>query len=176
MKKTKLGRLIENTTIKGGSFVGKHKFLYYFLNFTWGLLSNIIGGLIFLVMLPFRLPRKRAMFIWSVESNLTFNGHTINTGSTYNWGFSIGIFFFTSVGAYNNMQMCMHEFGHSCQNAIFGPFQVLLVLIPSVVRYWYRLALTKAHKKIPTEYDDIWFEGSASEIGRVVYDSVKSAK
>lgn len=165
MKKTKIGSFMEKFTIKAATFIGMHKVLYYILNFTWGLLGNIIGGLVFLCTLPIRLPRKKNTFLWAVKSNLAIYSTKVKDGLVCNWGFSLGIFFFTSMGAYNDIDVCLHEFGHSCQNALYGPFQIFLVLIPSVIRYWWRILMERHNKPLKTAYNDIWFEGSASKIG-----------
>lgn len=169
MKKTKLGHLLEKATIKLGVFVGKHPILYYILNFTWGLLGNIAGVIVFLCLLPVRIPRRTTMFALAIESNLLLDGHKTQKGVRNNWGFSLGIFFFTSAGAYNDILINIHEFGHSCQNAVFGPFHLFLVEIPSAIRYWHRIIQQRRGKTLTTKYDDIWFEGSASEIGRQTY-------
>ena len=65
--------------------------------------------------------------------------------------------------------MC-HEYGHSLQNCILGPFMLIVVNLPSTVRYWYRriaMSLGKAPKK---PYDSIWFEGQATKWGREAYN------
>ena len=58
-----------------------------------------------------------------------------------------------------------HEYGHTFQNAILGPFFIFIVAIPSAIRYWYR----EFSKKTQPDYDAIWFEGSATEIGNDAY-------
>ena len=61
-----------------------------------------------------------------------------------------------------------HEFGHSVQNCILGPFMIFAVAIPSAVRYWYReyqvLKKGKRYSDLP-DYDSIWFEGTATSLG-----------
>lgn len=168
MKKTKLGHFLEKLTIKAGTFIGNHAFLYYALNFTWGFFENFIGVLVFLCLLPMRLKQQKNASTKMVKSNLVFGARKIQNGIVYNWGFSLGVFYFTSAGAYNNIKMLQHEFGHSCQNAIFGPFYLFVVEIPSTIRYWHRLHLRKKRKVLTNKYDDIWFEGSASKIGQNV--------
>lgn len=164
MKKTRLGRGLENGLTKAGTFIGKHKPLYYILNFTWGLLTNIVGSLVFLCTLPWRLPRKKNTFLGALENDLAFYSHKAR-GKTYYWGFSLGVFFFVCMAGSNDERLKAHEVGHSCQNAILGPLHLFVVDIPSVLRYWYRLGLERRGKGLKTAYDDIWFEGSATKIG-----------
>lgn len=60
-----------------------------------------------------------------------------------------------------------HEFGHTFQNCLFGPFMLLLVSIPSALRWWYQWFRTKKGKP-NTDYDAMWFEDSASQCGYYV--------
>lgn len=134
-----------------GIKVSNKKYLYFFLNFTWGLLLTLLGYFLMLILLPFGKVRK-----YSYTLYFEFNKKT-------EWGFSLGTVFF--VGKYAGKSMKDHEFGHTVQNAILGPFMIFLVAIPSVIRFWYRNYLY-SHGKLPkTGYDSIWFEGSASYIG-----------
>lgn len=173
MKKTTLGRSLERITTDVGIFVGKHRVLYYILNFTWGLIGNLVGGIVFLCLLPVRMPMLKKFFLGAVKSNLALFGHKIKKGTSINWGFSLGIFLFISMGADYDTQLLQHEFGHSCQNAILGPFQIFVVLIPSVIRYWHRVGQLRKGAIPTSAYDDIWFEGSATAIGNAVASSNK---
>ena len=60
-----------------------------------------------------------------------------------------------------------HEFGHSIQNCYMGPFMIFISLA-SAIRYWYREYLVQIKKykysDLP-DYDAIWFEGSATQLG-----------
>ena len=49
----RIGNWIFNVTLKGAAFLAKHMWLYWILQFTWGILYNIIGGLIALFCLVF---------------------------------------------------------------------------------------------------------------------------
>jgi hypothetical protein len=61
-----------------------------------------------------------------------------------------------------------HELGHTYQNALWGPFTIFLVAIPSAIRYWYQIIREKQGK--PNKpYDSVYFEGSASYIGETLY-------
>jgi hypothetical protein len=63
--------------------------------------------------------------------------------------------------------MLDHEFGHSLQNCYIGPMMPF-ISIASAIRYWYREILF--WEGIPYEnmsdYDDIWFEGTATYLGK----------
>lgn len=83
-----------------------------------------------------------------------------------NWGgVSLGTIFLRDTTS--STQVCMHELGHTYQNAILGPFMIFMVAIPSAIRYWYREINEKAKA---TPYDAIWFEDSATCIGSSIVD------
>ena len=133
------------------------KILYYFLSFTWGILTNIAGAVIALVMIVTGHRPKR--FCGSIYFEL---------GKRYFGGFSYGIFFFKDKS--RNLRLLCHEYGHSLQNCVFGPFMLILVNLPSTVRYWYRRNAFRRGKELKREYDDIWFEGQATRLGRAAYE------
>lgn len=128
---------------------------FYILNFTWGIIMNIIGAIAACgVMLDTGVkPIRHA-------GNIVFKfGH-------YWGGVSLGIFTFMCLEA--DEHTLNHEFGHSIQNAIFGPFFIPLVAIPSFIRC--QKFNNNIKKGIPNEedYDAAWFEGSATKWGTII--------
>lgn len=127
-------------------------FIYYLLQFTYGILMNAIGLIVFLITICF-------------THNVQKNVHSFYTTiSKMTAGFSLGIFCF--VGKNSSQYLINHETGHTYQNIIFGPLMLILVDIPSVIRYWYR----KGKKNLKTGYYDIWFEKQASDLGTKAYE------
>ena len=96
--------------------------LFYILNFTWGIIMNIIGAVGATAFLAMgHKPFKHAGSV------------VFRTG--HNWGgVSLGIFSFVCEEAGDHT--LNHEFGHAIQNAIFGPLFPFVVAIPSFTRYW----------------------------------------
>lgn len=129
------------------------KVLFWTIQLTWGLITNIIGGLIFLVLFiaGYRPKRFAEMLYFEVGEN---------------WGgFNCG--FVTVVCKKHSVHTIHHEHGHFIQNFYFGPFMILIQLA-SIIRYWYRVYIQKTNpEKYATlpEYDAIWFEGQASGLG-----------
>jgi hypothetical protein len=122
--------------------------IYYILNFTWGLPMTLIGGLVALVLIiAGEKPRKRT-------SGIAFRVWSCDWG-----GFSLGPVVVTDTMPTESL--VNHEIGHSCQNAVYGPFMIF-ISIASCVRYWYRELF---RDKVTTDYDDIWFEGQATKWG-----------
>jgi len=132
-----------------------NRFLYLFLNLTWGLLTTLVGYLVLIVLLPFGKVRK--------HNGILYLAFKHKSRSYYGWGFSIGMVFFTYT-AEPDRKLMDHEYGHTVQNAIFGPLMPFIVLIPSGIRFWYRRIF-----KIKTPYDSIWFEETATSIGDFYY-------
>jgi hypothetical protein len=151
-KRTKIGNAMYSFLQKSTKALIKYRWLYWLLNFTWGILTTLCGLIISLVMLCIGKKPKRWCSIWYFQI-------------CDNWGgLEMGTMFLRDNSNYiistNN-----HEYGHTFQNAILGPFFIFIVAIPSAIRYWYR----KFSKKTQPDYDTIWFEGSATDIGNDVY-------
>lgn len=129
------------------------KTLYFILSLTWGLPLTLIGCVVSAVLMFFGIKPKRFLYGFYFP---------ITNGS----GFNMGPIFIVSKNP--SEYLLKHEFGHSIQNCFFGPFVFLLVVIPSVIRFWYReyLVFTKqsAYNELPP-YDSIWFEGTATKFG-----------
>lgn len=128
-------------------------FLFYLISFTWGIIMSLIG----LVVILFSLPFKKVH---------TYHGRLYATWSRGWGGMELGCFFVCGEDCQYDSLMS-HECGHTIQNCIWGPLMPFVVCIPSAFRYWYREF--KYHRKNltpPTKYDDIWFEGQATEWGK----------
>lgn len=153
-QRTKLGQFMYDITLKGAKFLIKHKWLYYLLNFTWGILMTLLGLLIALIML-----------IIGKTPKINYTCIKFVIGDSWG-GFSIGITYVKD--KYSNNSVDYHEIGHSYQNAIYGPLWPLLVGIPSMIRYFYQVYIAPKLNKTVNAYDLIWFEGSATAIGELI--------
>lgn len=95
------------------------KFLFYFLQFTWGLPQNIIG---------FFLTRKYKESEKFFHSRIYY--HQDNWG-----GISLGMFIImnSTMGKEWTDSIKVHEYGHSIQSLILGPFYLLIIGLPSII-------------------------------------------
>ncbi len=155
-----------NLFYKLAKFICKHRWLYYLLNYTWGLFLTLIGWItLFFLLITDKVYRN--------QDNDYFGKMIYLTRKKHDWAFSIGtIVICGNLRVINNswcysedevnLSIVQHEIGHSIQNAIFGPFMVFIVNIPSMIRYWYRSTFPQ---KAKGGYYDIWFEKSASIAG-----------
>lgn len=115
---------------------------------------TLLGLIITLVLLIFGKKPKKHKGIYYIEVGKGWGG------------LEMGLMFLCSENPSEHLKN--HETGHTYQNALLGPLFPILVGIPSAIRYWYREIVykinTKKYYNLP-KYDDIWFEGSASDIG-----------
>jgi len=122
-------------------------------SFTWGIVMSIIGTLAALGLILTGHKPKRFHYLIYFE-----------VGSGWG-GVNLGPFFIVQKGA--DLSMKQHEAGHGIQNTKYGLFQVVIALM-SAARYWYRDYVWKhdpdKYRALP-DYDAIWFEGQATELG-----------
>ena len=138
----------------------KNKYLFYFLSLTWGLPLTLFGSVtaLFLILTGHKPERYGYCRYFTLKGDFG--------------GFEGGIFFVRDSSAGERINA--HELGHGIQNCYLGPFEIILVTIPSAIRYWYRrLSVRKNAEKKLKDYDAIWFEAQATRLGN---EYIKSAK
>lgn len=153
-KRTAYGRFMYSLEMRWGKWLSKRRWLWVLLNLTWGLPITLIGAAIALWLL---LTGHKAS---------AYHGET-RFGFGNNWGgLEGGLFIFVAGDVSDDWyeHVNRHELGHSYQNALFGPFNLLLTYLPSVIRYWSQRIRSKKGLSNPP-YDAVWFEGSATDLG-----------
>lgn len=140
-----------------GIFLEKHKWLYYLLAHTWGIIMTLIGYIVALILI--------CMGVKPIKYNGIFHFRLKE-----NWGgLDFGMCFLRDTTSTESVTK--HELGHTYQNCVLGPFFIFLVAIPSACRYWYQVISRNHGKSFSNDwYDSIWFEGSATEIGTYIVD------
>lgn len=162
-KRTILGKIMYNITMTIGKWLTRHMWVYHILSYTWGLLTTIIGWLCYGFVKLFL--RKKLQ-----EEGKFGPSHYLLFGN--NWGgLEMGTNFFVAGNMSKEwtLHTKCHEVGHNIQNAIWGPFNILISFIPSVIRYWYQRIRRRKGKEVKA-YDLIWFEGSATDLGEYYYN------
>lgn len=142
-----------------------NKFLFYFLSFTWGLPLTLIGCLVALVLLMMGYRPQKWGYCYYFE-----------VGD--NWGgLEFGVIFLVNKNASKHIRN--HELGHGIQNCYFGPSMPFVICIPSAIRYWYREYIVRSGQKkyyeLP-DYDNIWFESSATKLGTEFINQYNNTK
>lgn len=145
---TRLGVIFYSITIYFAKLIIRYPIIYYLLSFTWGIVMTIIGLLVSLVLLFISTP---------IRYNLTYYFQL----GEYWGGITLGMMFITDK---RPGTIPDHEFGHTVQNCIYGPLFPFLIALPSLIRANF----------IPySDYDAIWFEKSATKIGKM-YKELRS--
>ena len=143
--------------MKGKAMYAKlPKPIFYLLTFTWGLPFTALGLIAALALrLRGHKPKKHGYCFY------------FETGEHWG-GVNLGLFFI--VDKQNNAAIRDHEHGHAVQNCYLGPFMLILVALPSLIRSRYRAHLIKKGVDARTlpPYDSIWFEGQATRVGKEI--------
>lgn len=140
--------------------------LYWCLSCTWGIIMTLVGVVVLPISLMLGGKLRRNGFGIIVEIGGNRGGVSLGPIAL------CGNYSSTSESWFEHTRK--HEFGHSLQNCVFGPFFIFLVAIPSACRYWYQNIQLKRGKKFDsTWYDSIWFEGTATSFGTKFIDKIE---
>lgn len=130
-------------------------FFYYVLQFTWGIIQNAAGLIIFI---KYRKERHNKFFGACV---------TYIESEDKPWGgVSLGYFIFINVKSEKESleATVVHEYGHTIQSLIFGPLYFLIIGLPSAI--WCN---AKAYKSLRKEKQISYFsrfpENFANSLG-----------
>ena len=139
--------------------------LYWTIQLTWGCLLTIPGIIITLfAILIGGTPHKNG-FSYIVEIGGNWGGLELGAVALCGRYYENDLYWFEHTRK--------HEFGHSIQQLMFGPFQLFIVGIPSAIRYWYQTI--RNYKHLPNKpYDSIWFEGTATKWGTKWVDLIEN--
>lgn len=130
------------------------KLQFAFLSCTWGIVMTALGSLV-------------AAILMALGYEPTPNKYGVRFCVGRGWG-GVSLGPVAVVNETPSEHILEHEFGHAVQNCFFGPLFVVLVAIPSAIRYWCREIVVKLGLKEQSElppYDGIWFEGMATRLG-----------
>ena len=139
--------------------------LYYLVQWTWGIVMNIIGAVVFaalwVVDLVYCLTHPYHLFTFQRYRNAVC---VILPGGTG----AINLGMFIVCGKYVK-ELLPHEYGHSIQNMQWGPLFLFVIGLPSLFRsisrgLYYDFFYEKKRMVLP-DYDSVWFEGQATEYG-----------
>lgn len=128
------------------------KFLFYLVQFTWGLPQNLVGLIAFLVMgKKYKHDRFCNAFVTYVETDKPFGG------------ISLGIFIFVNAKRSEGWleDTRIHEYGHTIQSIVLGPIWVLVIALPSLI--WCNFKpICKYRKEHDVSYYTLYCEGWAN--------------
>lgn len=154
---TKAGTFLFNMCAAWTTFLVKHRWLYYLLACTWGLLWTLVGLIISGALALVKLCSGGKV---KITFKLYHWIYSISVGPNFWGGLEFGLCFLRDQKSRGSLNA--HEFGHSFQNCLFGPLFPFLVVIPSATWYWTREAKPVKNRK---PYDSMWFEDAATQCG-----------
>lgn len=125
-------------------------FFYILIQCTWGLGQTLAGLVVFLI---------------NIKCPHHFYHGCVETQWQKKWsGMSLGLFIFTPVEQDNEVRV--HEYGHTIQSLILGPFY----LIPGIISLaWGNLPVyEKKRREMKLPYTACFVEAGASRLGEKV--------
>lgn len=145
--------------------------VYWIIHIIWGFPTFVVGAVVALFLLM--TWHKPHIFGFDVYFEVSF---------VHGAGCGIGPFFVIGEDCKTSTSLKCHEHGHGLQVLWWGPLTLLVISIPSVIRFNYRNYKEKSMRKKKAllqitpqqyndwlatypDYDDIWFEGQATKLG-----------
>ena len=128
------------------------KFLFYLVQFTWGLPQNL-AGLIGFLLLYRKSRHERFANAW-----ITYVDTEQNFG-----GLSLGVFIFINGKKQDGWlhDTRIHEYGHTIQSLVLGPVWFLVIGLPSII--WCNFPpIVRYRKQYDVSYYTIYCEGWAN--------------
>ena len=134
------------------------------IQWTWGIIQNIIGLIIFLANIN--------------NNHYFYKGAVITIWNSKRGSMGIGMFIFISKecyekreqpsGADNFERIKIHEYGHTIQSLILGPFFLFVITIPSAL--WALLPFFKNRRmQRGTSYYSAFTERWADALGSYIF-------
>ena len=134
-------------------------FLFYLVQWTWGLPVNIVGGLMYLYF------TKIKGYRWQHFGYARIVYMPWNAG-----GLSMGLFIFMKDQHKNKKwthDVRIHEYGHTWQCLVLGPLYYPVIALPSII--WCNLPMfRKMRKEKGISYYSFYPEKSANYLGSLV--------
>lgn len=128
---------------------------FYFVQWTWGLPVNLVGGIIYLICTKI-LKRRHQKFGYSNIVYLPWN----------QGGLSLGLFIFMRENHENanwTYNTRIHEYGHTWQCLLLGPLYYIIIALPSAI--WCNL-FANYRKKNNISYYAVYCESWANAWGQ----------
>ena len=139
------------------------KVLFFLIQSTWGIIQSLAGLVLFLVNI-----RNKHYF---------YHGAVVTEWRSLS-SVSLGLFVFVTERRIRDMRsggvptdrikraLLVHEYGHSVQSLILGPFYLPLIGIPSLL--WATMPKFRVRRLVGTPYSAFWTERSANRLGEKV--------
>ncbi|MBQ0064262.1 MAG: hypothetical protein KBT48_00725 [Firmicutes bacterium] len=134
------------------------KILFTLIQWTWALPQTLIGLILY--------------FLYRKNSHFSYHGSVVTLWDKPG-SISLGFFLFLCADPYPNVRahtlepMIVHEYGHSIQSLLLGPFYLLIIGLPSFL--WANLKVCHTYrKKNNLSYFSLYTETWANKLGEMV--------
>lgn len=129
--------------------------LYTLIQWTWGIVQNIGGAVLFLFYL-IKEPGSKVSY---------YHGAIVIKRKPGLGSMGLGMFiFFGHEGDPDTEGIMVHEWGHTVQSVILGPLFIPVIGIPSLI-WAFTPSLRKMRKEKGIKYTDLYCEHWASAMG-----------
>lgn len=140
------------------------KWIYILIQFTWGLLQSLLGLIVFLV--HFRSSHcfyyGAIVTEWDSKSSVSLGCFIFITNEPYFADKFKDDFTKTELSS----RLLVHEYGHTIQSLILGPFYLLAMGIPSTL--WGFLPMAQSKRKNGISYFSFFTEKWANYLGEAI--------
>ena len=129
------------------------RFLFYLIQFTWGLPQNLVGLGFFLFY------RLRGC------PHFSYQGAVVTIWTNPTGSMSMGRYLFLEPSwTPKDHDLLAHEYGHTIQSLFFGPLYLLTVGLPSVL--WAGLPCFRNMRRKGRSYYSVYPEKGATRLGQ----------
>ncbi len=139
--------------------------IYIFIQWTWGILQNLLGGFIFLL----NCNNKHYWYhgalvtVWKAKSSVSIGMFVFITDEPY---------FYEKLKDSHTVQdlserLLVHEYGHTIQSLILGPLYLILMGIPSTL-WGFLPSCNRKRKEQQISYFSFFTEKWANYLGEKV--------
>ncbi len=141
------------------------KVFYFLWQCTWGILQTVLGFVLFLTHLRDKHFFYHGVVVteWQAKSSVSLGGFLFVTHEPY--------FYEKLKDEYAkddlSKRLLVHEYGHTVQSAILGPFYLLLMGIPSTL-WGFSPSCCKMRKEKEISYFSFFTERWANSLGEKV--------
>ncbi len=136
--------------------------IYLIIQWTWGILQNILGGIVFLLNIKSRhyMYHGALVTVWKTKSSVSIGMFVFITEEPF--------FYDKLKDSYTvnelSERLLVHEYGHTIQSLILGPLYLILMGIPSTV-WGFSPRLNKKRKERQISYFSFFTEKWANRLG-----------
>ncbi len=141
------------------------KILYIIIQFTWGILQNISGGIMFLMNINSRhySYHGAVVTVWKLKSSMSVGMFVFITDEPFFCEKLSNEYTREELSA----RLLVHEYGHTIQSLILGPLYLIVMGIPSTL-WGFLTSLNKKRCEQKISYFTFFTERWANYLGEKV--------